>query len=773
MLTSPPAGIPADPSLVRIRPLTRFQETEDVLGREEMSYSEIESYRGHTELFSDLTAWTRSSAVFDPDGAALTALTVEASYVEDGYFDLLRVVPALGGVPRSRDPADVPVVMLSDFFWRQQFGSDPGVLGRTIRLNDVPVTVVGVAPPSFEGIDSFSDLVVWLPLLAREVVESGTSSAASNPDSVDYRAVARLRPGIDPERATRELRAFGLPFGDPIPQDPSERVRDIDVVPLRATNATPTSYRGMASEVAVAGFFSFLLLLITCTNVSGLLVGLAVSRRREIGVRLALGASRRRLIRQLVTESALLATAGGILALGAIRLLLGYFAALTQLEREVQLTIAWPIATLTLLGGCGSGLLFGLTPAFHATRVALSDALKDAAAAIVASKSRLHQALVVSQVAFTVPLLVVLAAGGLLVIDEWRGRPLPTLHEYLVTLEFRNATGTPEARAEAMRRLRERLEGLSAVTAVVPQSLAYPIGYRQVHPEDRSSVTPTRTLILQREFASLGYFEVMEIPFLRGRDFDEFERDVESPSVVIGSDLANELWGEEDPIGKRLVRVNGAEAGEVSEVVVGVVDAKSAGSSRQGNRRRVYVPDGALGSGVLVRTSGPAEPLIPILASVARSEVPDMALTRIESLAAVDRRERSVLLRASLSVAAGAILALFLSAIGLYALIAFTVTARTREIGVRLALGAGRKRIVGSFILRGATLCAVGMAFGFPLGLFGLRLAVVQIGLPEVSGSAGVSLVVASVLFLVTVAATLHPAVRAARLDPAQILKGE
>ena len=328
---------------------------------------------------------------------------------------------------------------------------------------------------------------------------------------------------------------------------------------------------------------------------------------------------------------------------------------------------------------------------------------------------------------------------------------------------------TFDASSEAIAQLEERISALPGVVDAVVQQAGYSTEIRAVHPDDRTlDARPER---LRYVFAAPGYFALMDIPFVRGRDFDDSERQANSTAVVIGSDFARDMWGSEDPIGRRFVRVRELDLGPPETLeVVGVVDADNAGSSREGSYVRVYVPEGRRLGGLLVRTDGPAAALIPVIRSIAAAEAPDLPVSSAETLAARDSRDRTLMLQAGGATAGAGLLALFLSALGLYALVAFSVAQRTREIGVRLALGADRSRIVSEFFLRGMRLCLLGIALGLPLGFVGLRVVVAEMGMPEVSTLAVLS-GTALVVLAVTSLATVLPARRAAGLDPATVLR--
>jgi putative ABC transport system permease protein len=415
-----------------------------------------------------------------------------------------------------------------------------------------------------------------------------------------------------------------------------------DVVTLTGDNYYPPS--GEAPNVvsrASSLLIPLLILLIPCTNVSALLVGLAVRRRREIAVRLSLGANRRRIVRQLITESVLLALAAGVLGLGVIAILLRVFG--TRVP-NLQLVLHWPVFAFTFGIAAVTGILFGVSPALHATRVSVADVMKDAANAVASARSRLQSGLVVTQIALTQPLLLGLAALLLNLLGDLQRLPAVWFGDRIVQVSFatnrRNAT--EQQREDMLRRLQSRFAALPGVQSAVLQ--ADQEGYVRVavHPADRvANLEYQESFHVRVKAAPPGFFELMGYPFVRGRGFDRADQN-DDRALVIRGDLARRLWGSTDPIGKRLVQGGG---GATAFVVVGVVDESRAGLS--GNEPRVFVPNLSRTGSILVRTRGPADPMIPVLRSVANAEAPLVPITSATTLASIDARERSVFRRAS------------------------------------------------------------------------------------------------------------------------------
>lgn len=557
--------------------------------------------------------------------------------------------------------------------------------------------------------------------------------------------------------------------------------RSADVVPLLGYNDSPRSSSESALVLASLGALALLILLVTCTNASGLLVAMALRRRREIAVRLSLGAGRWRIVRQLLTESVLLALAAAALGTLTLRALLAVFGdRFPELRAEVDgrvIAFAFGLAVAT-------GLLFGLSPALHATRLAVGEVLKDSAASVSAPRAWLQRTLVVAQVALTQPLLVGLTATTLLLGSEFGDRAGREVDERIASLNagvwvWAGNVHVEEQRA-TMNRLVERLAAVPGVSGAILRSnmmmnldLRVPAGDRVAgirYPESTS---------LTGELVTPGYLGVMEIRLLRGRDFREEERggsagtlgqQGDSP-IIVGEAVARELWGSADPIGRRLVERE-AKEDPAGFVVVGVVadeDLRAAAGDA-----RVFLPQSAQGfSGtVLVRTVGPAEPMLPLLRAVASAAAPRLPLQRVTTLEAIKADQRAQIARVSALAAAAGLLALLLSAVGLYGVISFSVGQRTREIGIRTALGAQRRQVIGAFFASGLRLSTLGLAIGLPFGLFALRLLTRELGMPATRMTLLAALIAASVIAVASLASWI-PARRAARVDPMIALRSD
>jgi putative ABC transport system permease protein len=784
--TLPAPGIARDASLVRIRGTLRAGGIANVQPRL-LSWPEVREYAGRAELFAAVAAHADETALVDAGDASAAPLAVSLVYTTPNYFGVLGVRPALGTVPAAGPDAArmtaPPTAMISHALWRQRFGGARDVVGRTLRVNGFPVEIVGVAPPRFHGTDGGGGATVWVPLAAYPLLQKRTAAVFLAHDSLFLGAAARLRPGVAAGAAAPVVAGIAeraLRPGRDAAASAAGETASADVVPMLASNARVSSRADLVVSAAAAGGLALLALLITCTNVSALLVGLAVARRREIGVRLSLGAPRRRLVRQLLTESVLLALVAA--AVGLLVTAAGIRLAGSALE-GVQLVVDRRVTAATCAVAVATGILFGLSPALHATRISVGEVLKSSSGA-AAARSRLQRALVVAQVALTQPLLVGLAVVAATMVTDADARAKSGAPDRIVEIELDTWAGRVSAaeRASRVAAVVERVAAVPGVVAAMPMEMGTVVAPLAVHPADRVAgvaYDPAMETVLTA--APAGYFDAFDLPIVRGRDFDAAERAQASaaeagraPSfdrVIIGSGLARRLWGDADPLGRRL-EMAGAGSRSPALVVVGVVDEPAAGPAGEGGRLRAYVPYAALNTGVVARTAGPALPMLGTLRRVVAAEAPQMPIARAQTVAQREAESRRALLRAGGAVAGGGLLALLLSAIGLYAVVSLSVGQRTREIGIRTALGAPGGQVVRMFFARGLGLGALGLALGLPLSMLATRLAAAALGWPLASPPLLGAAIGAVVLGVASVASWI-PARRASSVDPMAALRME
>jgi predicted permease len=784
----PPPGLARHDALVRIRGSQAAAEGER--GARGFSDQEFLEYQGLSSQFSDVAGWADAMVALDAGaGAERSGLDARVTFATENYFSVLGLRPVLGpGLPTGAT-GDAAVAVIGYTAWDELFGKSPDAIGSTVTVNGVAVTIVGVAPERFIGMGPIARFTLWMPLAARQMVTPGGAGG--------LRAVARLRPGTTAGEATAATRVIArrmsrveeLPTRDP---ETGAAIRDLDrsteVVPLLASSGDPMFERDVRLMSLMVGFLGLMVLLVTCTNVSALLTGLATARRQEIAIRLSLGAARARLIRQLLTESALLASLAAAAALGIVWMVTRSVVRLIP-HFPLEMGINWPVTLFTFGVALAVGGLFGLSPALHATRIAIASALRDSSASIAAARARLQRGLVVAQIAFTQPLIVLLAAALLLILGNYEVRTRTALADRLVQVQLRTQeriSGKSPAAVEAKRELRAKLDRIVAKlqatpgveAAVIEGGWSGRIGGYFVHPADRVLGAPQNAVQLSGETVAEGYFAAMDVPLLRGRGFgprdaSSVEPRADEVPVIVNGNLARRLWAGADPVGRRLQAATDTTSGARTLTVVGVVDDGLPEERRAGEGYRVYLPrdTSRISTVMLLRTASSAEPLLPTIRSVVQAEAPGTS-TRVRTLASIEEEGRRDFRMFTIGVSAAGLMALLLSAIGLYGVVAFSVSQRRGEIAVRIAVGARTRQIVQRFVADGLRLSALGLLIGLPVSLIGLRAMLAAddsfryVPLPSVTAIAAFGVI------LVATAAAWIPARRAAAVDPAITLRG-
>jgi predicted permease len=775
VLTRRAPGIPSDVPIVRIRGMERPSDSPEWSGSR-LSYVAVREIQQLTGTFESIGASASSDVVTNVGKDAEGEATL-VNFVNDEFFPVLGLrVDGGSGLPKGvREPALFAVI--SHAMWEDAF--DRGeVANREITVNGLAVRVVGVAPPRFGGVGgSERRRIIWMPVASRASIlrEFGASPVAlSSPDSLLFETAGRLAPGVSTEQATTAVhevaRRVAARMAPPVAKPRmAGTIYDADVVQMRGITEIGSD---MPFITAVWGVVSLLILLIACANVSSLVVSAAVARRQEIAVRLSLGASRRRVVRQLVTESTLLALAGGALGLTM------YWAVIRSLSAIPEADFVSPsLATvgLTMLVALATGILFGLTPAFHATRAGVAEVLKSTTQGAT-RRSRLQARFVIAQIALTQPLLMVFGwlVGGQLLERQVVLPNGVAEHVMLLRSDWRSIPGTDQQRGAQLDRLEHALRATPGVLGVVPNDqfeLATRLTVR-----DGDSSAAARTIPASIYSIREGYFALLGAPLLRGSDAAPSDS---SNSVIISSTLARELWGVADPIGRRFAQVipgNSANAEQRPDFIVGgVYDARYIAIGT--NNARIFRPRRAWWNDeILIRTSGPALDLKKSIRRVGHEALPTAPLdasTTLAQLEAADRKEmRNVWLVAMGSLS----LVLLLTSIGLYGVVALAVEQRRREIGVRLALGARAGQVIRMFCTDGLRIGIVSLAIGLSLsfaGVFILRSNTVRPpGTTEPSLWAVAAFMVVLVL-VVTLVATFLPARRVSTVDPMLALRSE
>ena len=749
------------------------------------SYPAFAEYRERNRVFEELACYSHMPLSLS-DGNE--SQRIEGMIVSGNYFKALRVSPAPGrGFLPEEDqtPGAHPVAVLSHGLWQRRFGADPKVVGRTINLNGHAFTVVGVAPPEFTGTRRGFEPDIYVPMmmLAEMIPSQGRGLADS--DTKWLLVFGRLNHGVTGEQAETEIDMLGV-----------NREKSENEALARAQNITPNTNsvwpryvledgsQGHTSLVTDLRFplkmlmaIVALVLLIACANVANLLLARAGARQKEIAIRLALGSGRGRLIRQLLTESALLSVCGGAVGLmlaEAINQMLVFF---TPPNNNVSLSLDGNldarVLAFTLILSVLTGLVSGLAPALGASRPNLITAMKDETLAVGnIRRLSLRNLLVVAQVALS---FVVLVGAGLCIRSLQKQQAIDAGFEssrvLLMSLDV-SLNGYDEARGQQFyRQLMERVKSLPGVESA---SLALVVmlsdnKFNWTARIDGYEPQPGENMTFRYNIIGPEYFQTMGIPLSRGRDFNDQDTAAGQGVVIINEALANRYWPDQDPIGKRL------GLGGKGRVIVGVVKDSKYASLTEETKRSMYLPVAQnYRPGLTLHLRSDADPRSMIAAVRHETQAIDSALPVFNIKTLEEQKSRS-LYTARMAVwllSIFGLLALLLAGIGLYGVMAYAVNRRTREIGIRMALGASSRDVLRLVIGEGALLIVAGLVIGLGGAMAATRL--VSSFLYGVSATDPVTFVVIAMLLMaVALAANYLPARRATRVDPMVALRYE
>ncbi len=735
------------------------------------SYPLYEQFRDRTKSFSGILAsggGNRSRMVVSEPGGAGQNESVQTERVSGNFFSVLGVTAIRGRTLTDDDDrpgAPRPVAVISYGFWQRRFGLDPAVVGKNIALNDVPFTIIGVTPPGFFGFEVGKNPDLWWPLQMTPQVYPANQSW-NQPGSSWLRLMGRLRPDRGQAQAMAELdfifqqalaeraQAQAARLGSTWTE--TERRNFLDRrIALRSGSAGWTELRQQFRQpllilLAVVG----LVLLIACANVANLLLARAAARQKEITARLALGASRLRLVRQLLTESALLAMIGGALGLifayWSARLLLSYLPGHETLSLNLDLDAR--VLGFTMTVSLLTGILFGLAPALRATRLDLTSALKDqtGGARIGQSRLPLNKILVVTQVALSLFLLI---GAGLFVrsLQKLRGLDLGFDRENVVLFSLDLGTGYDAARATNLfRRLLERLETLPGTRSASLSSYGLLSNNYWGDKVIAQGYTPRpdEDLTCHGQIIGPRFFETMGIPLLLGRDFSS-QDDQLRRVAIINQAMARDFFPNENPIGKRFSIIG--QTDQPIEIVGVVKDAKYQ----------------------TLRERAPRTFYLPFFQQLGASDTTFELRTFIQP-AGLAESIRRVALELFVAQLAGffSLFALLLAAIGLYGVMSYTVSHRISEIGIRMALGAQAVDVIKLVMRETALLVGIGVIIGLGAALAFTRL--ISSLLFDLTPTDPLTIALASLLMIASAAlAGFLPARRACRVDPMIALRYE
>lgn len=735
-----------------------------------VSIPDFRDIKQHHPAFERLTG---SSMIFASIGRGVDAQRITAELVVGDYFETLGVGAQLGRTLQPSDdvaPGQHPVAVISDSLWRRSYGANPNVIGQTLFLNGQPLTIVGVAAQEFNGTVVSMGMDVFAPIMMQPVL--------SPPSRLDARGIfglmtiGRLKPGVTVENATAQSAVIATQLDADHPVNNFARRQE--VVPIWESPFGAQTY--WLPAVSVLGAMGVLILLVVCANVANLVLVRGVSRRGELGVRLALGASRGRLVRLMLVENMVLALPGAIVGVVMASVLLPLMAsgaaAAAPSRVSLDTSVDAYVVTFAIALSCACAMVFGFVPALRTSRVDLTSALNDLSPRL-AGRGRLRSFLVVSQVAISLVLLV----GAGLVLRSYSAAQKANggfVAEGVTAIAFDLQTaGYDDARGKvAITRLLDAFESEPAFESAtlamnVPMSLV-DNGSRATTIEGYAPRSDEDLIFLYNVVAP-DYLQTLRIPLLAGREFTRTDDANAPPAVIVNETLARRFWQTpENAIGKR-IRSGTADW----RIVIGVAGDLKYSRLSEGPRPFVYYP--LLQSylpnlTVHARAAGD----LPYAMRRVRDHLQQIdsiiPIVRTTTLAEQTKVALSVYQLAAGALTMFGVMTIVLAAIGIYGLVAYTVQQSTQEIGIRMAVGASRGDVVWSFLGRGTLLAGIGAAIGL-VAAIGVSSAIGSllygVGARDLVSFGGGTAIVMTIALL----ASLFPAWRASKTDPLTALR--
>jgi predicted permease len=737
------------------------------------SYPRYEALRDRNESFEMLAAYSsRQFPITDTDDPERISVEI----VSASYFPLLGIEAARGRtflIEEDQTPGTNPVAVVSHDLWRRRFGSDEGLIGQTVSVNKVPLTIVGIMPQGFKGQSSKIDL--WTPMMMAPQL-MGIPRRLKQPGAFWHEVIGRLKPGVTLEQARAEMEIAQRRIDETVPS--FGMALGSNLVSLKDARIDPSMRVSLLVLLAAVGF----VLLIACVNIANLLMSRAVARQREIAIKLALGAGRGRLTRQLLTESLTLSITGGLagllVALWGIELLIaikpaptpGFWARNFQSINPDAIALDGQVLLFNLALSVLTGTLFGLLPALQSSRAPIGEVLKEGQSSTARSTASLRRLsprslFVVAEIALA---LVLLASAGLMVRSFARLQSVETGFDPSQTLTFRADLSKATDYTDLLDRL-IAMPGveMASVASAAPlsSSSAGSIMTIEGRGEEKFSVS----------HHSIGpdYFRLLRVPLVRGRFFTAEDREGAKRVAIINQTAADRFWPNEDPVGKRVRLSVGWEPENDHAEIVGIV-----GDVRYGRVEEAVGPDVYLSylqptepsSLVLVRAANDPTRLISaarreVLSINRNSPIYDIRTMQEQAASATSKTRFNAML-----LVVFACLALLLSAIGIYGVMSVAVSGRTQEIGVRMALGAGTRDVMKLVLGDALVLTLAGLA----LGLAGAYAATRFLASQLYGVTATDPLTFAAVTLVLAVVAMMAgyvPARRASRVDPVVALR--
>lgn len=766
-----------DPAELASLELVQSQRTSRSAAPLPMSYADLKDFQRRNEVFSSLAGYTNVRAMTWRSDSGTERIFGEL--VTGNYFATLGLTPSAGRFflpEEDGTPGAHPVAVVSYGTWRARFGGSPDIVGRTLRIDNLVLTVIGVAPPHFIGIHGIFGPDLWIPAaMAEQVLPNEKQSALYDRGEGIFQGAGRLKPGATVAQAQANAATIAADLAREYPA--AHEGNNALARPIRDVLFSETGSGSGSVLFAGAGLLAVvgIVLLIACSNVANLMLARSAARQQEMAVRLAMGASRARLVRQLLTESVLLGLLSGILGL-----FIGYaglhalFGALPNAANFIEPRLDATVFLYALLVSLATGLVFGIAPAFRASKANVADALKEEARTSGRSRRRVTaaSALLVSQVAFSFLLLVTAALFLRSIGRAYNIDPgFQTAHLAIFMTGPRQA-GYAKPQAKAFyNEVREQVKRNPAIESV-SWSSNLPLWGRAVDGlriEGRQQQTQAERTAAILNIVDADYFETAGVSIDRGRALTGTDRESSAPVAVVNEKLAHDYWPDGNAIGKRI----GLPGEKQMRQIVGIARTANYTGWGEAPQPCVYVPLEQNYSDAMilyVRTRGdPREILTPVQRAI-RTIGPKVLATDVRTGSQI---VDGGLFQAKMGVVlltVFGLLALGLASIGLYGIMAYSVNQRKREIGLRMALGAARPSVLGLMLRQGMSLVLAGVLIGYVAALVAAPL--LNRMLYGVNASDPVSVAAAAVVLLaVALVACYVPARRASRVDPLVALR--
>jgi predicted permease len=744
-----------------------------------VSHYNFLDYRDKSDAFSGILAYNFANVNLNRGGGDSKQLF--ALVVTGNYFDVLGVKPIQGRafIPdEDKTPSTHPVTVLSYASWQRDFGGDPSLVGKTISLNRRDFTVLGIMPKDFTGTDLGGGPDLWIPMMMHNEMQPDLALFYDNRRGLAFNLIGRLKPGATLEQAQASMSALASQLEQEYPKD--NEGRNVRLVPLLQARIDPGGDGETVKTSKILMSIVIIVLLIACANVTNLLLARATRRRREIAIRLAIGASRARLIRQLMTESMVLSIVGGAIGFLAALWTKDVISSLVPFgggPNASAIRLDTPVLLFALAITIASGLLFGLAPALQASRPNLVSTLKGESTQPVGQRGfrlNLRKALVVLQVALS---LFALITAGLFVRSLQKAKEVNPgfITDNVILFGFNlGREGYSEVQGKQFHR--QVLERVGAAPGVQAATIARdrPFGggfQRSVFIEGQEPPPGGRGVLVQTNDIGPRFFETLGIPIQQGRDFSDTDNEKAPQVVIINEAMASRFWPGQEAIGKRFKFFGDQDYRQV----VGVARDSKINSLTEPRRPFVYIPllqEYPPQITLEVRTLSDPKSMVAALRSEIQSIDPTLSVLNVQTLN--DRVEQSLRgerTQATLLGAAGA-LALLLASVGLYGVMAYSVAQRTREIGIRMALGASRKDVMGLVLKQGVALVSAGVVIGLTAAFLLTRL--IASSLFGVTAVDPVTFAGTSALLVgVSLLASYIPARKATKVDPMIALRYE